>query len=148
MEKKLQIHKPDVYNGSIDAHPTYQRWYETINDYLYHKRGTWDGDSHLIRVVGANLKGKARDWYDNRACQLRAKRRSIVGLRLCQQWMKDSKRVMKLTPPSQKWPLWSIREVSCPISISWLISTRRQTVPGATGEACLLRASCMSSERI
>ena len=31
-EKKLQIPKPDAYNGSIDANPTYQRWYETIND--------------------------------------------------------------------------------------------------------------------
>ena len=34
--KKLQIPKPDAYDGSIDANPTYQRWYETINDYLYH----------------------------------------------------------------------------------------------------------------
>ena len=64
-EKKLQISKPDTYDGSIDANPTYQRWYETIKDYLYHNRGTWDGDSDLIRVVGAYLKGKARDWYDN-----------------------------------------------------------------------------------
>ena len=61
-EKKLQISKPDAYNGSIDANPTYQQWYETINDYLYHNRGTWDGDSDLIRVVRAYLKGKARDW--------------------------------------------------------------------------------------
>ena len=61
-EKKLQIPKPDAYDGSIDANPTNQRWYETINDYLYHNRGTWDGDSDLMRVVGANLKGKARDW--------------------------------------------------------------------------------------
>ena len=74
-EKKLQIHKPDAYDGSIDANPTYQRWYETINDYLYHNRGTWDGDSDLIRFVEAYLKGKARDWYDNRACQLRANRK-------------------------------------------------------------------------
>ena len=70
-EKKLQSPKPDAYDGSIDDNPTYQRWYETINDYLYHIRGTWDGDSDLIRVVGAYLKVKARDWYDNRACQLR-----------------------------------------------------------------------------
>ena len=73
-EKKLQIPKPDAYDGSFDTDPTYQRWYETINDYLYHNRGTWDGDSDLIRVVGAYLKGKARDWYDNRARQLRANR--------------------------------------------------------------------------
>ena len=70
-EKKLQIPKPDAYNGSIDTNLTYQRWYETIKDYLYHNRGTWDGDSDLIRVVGAYLKGKARDWYDNWARQLR-----------------------------------------------------------------------------
>ena len=69
-EKKLQIPKPDAYDGSIDANPTYQRWYETINNYLYHNRGTCDGDSDLIRVVGAYLKGKARDWYDNQARQL------------------------------------------------------------------------------
>ena len=67
---KLQIPKPDAYDGSIDANPTYQRWYETINDYLYHNRDTWDGDSDLIRVVGVYLKGKARDWYKNRARQL------------------------------------------------------------------------------
>ena len=71
-EKKLQISNPNAYDGSIDANPTYQRWYETINDYLYHNRGTWDGDSDLIRVVGAYLKGKAGNWYDNRARQLRA----------------------------------------------------------------------------
>ena len=70
-EKKLQIPKPDAYDGSIHANPKFQRWYETINDYLYHNRGTWDGDSDLIRIVGAYLKGKARDWYDNRARQLR-----------------------------------------------------------------------------
>ena len=69
-EKKLQIPKPDAYNGSIDTNPMDQRWYETINDYLYHIRGTWDGDSDLIRVVGAYRKWKARDWYDNRARQL------------------------------------------------------------------------------
>ena len=71
-EKKLQIPKPDAYDGSIDANHMYQRWYKTIDDYLYHNRGTWDGDSNLIRFVGAYLKGKARDWYNNRARQLRA----------------------------------------------------------------------------
>ena len=71
-EKKLQIPKPDAYDSSIDANRTYKRWYKTINDYLYHNRGTWDGDSDLIRVVGAYLKGKARDSYDNRARQLHA----------------------------------------------------------------------------
>ena len=74
-EKKLQIPKPDAYDSSIDANPTYQQWYKTINDYLYHNRGTWDGESGLIRVVGAYLKGKARDRYDNRAHQLRANRK-------------------------------------------------------------------------
>ena len=76
-EKKQQIHKPDAYNSSIDANSTYQGWYETINDYLYHwhKRGTWDGDSDLIRVVRAYLKGKARDSYDNWGRQLRANRK-------------------------------------------------------------------------
>ena len=49
-EKKLQIPMPDAYNGSIDANSTFQRWYETINDYLYHNQGTWDGNSDLIRV--------------------------------------------------------------------------------------------------
>ena len=39
-EKKLQIPKPDAYDGSINANPMYQRWYETINDYLYDNRGT------------------------------------------------------------------------------------------------------------
>ena len=74
-EKKPQILKPDTYDGSIDADPTYQRWYETINDYLYHNRGNWDGDSDLIRVVGAYLMGKASDWNDNQVRQLRANRK-------------------------------------------------------------------------
>ena len=74
-EKKLQIPKPDAYDGSIDANPTYQRWDETINNYLYHNRGTWDGDSDHIRVVVAYLKGKARDWYDNQTRQLRVNRK-------------------------------------------------------------------------
>ena len=74
--------------------------------------------------------------------------RSTVGLCLCRQWMKDSRRVMKPTPPSQKWPLWSIREVSCPTLISWLTSTKRQTFPVAPGEACSSRASHRSSVRI
>ena len=78
-EKKHQIPKPEAYDGSIDAKPTYQRWHETINDYLYHNRGTWDGDSDLIRDVGAYLKGKASDWYDNRARQLRANRKIDSG---------------------------------------------------------------------
>ena len=33
-KKKLQSPKPDVYDGSIDDNPTYQRLYETMNDYL------------------------------------------------------------------------------------------------------------------
>ena len=64
-ETKLQIPKPDAYDGSVISNPTYQRQYETINDYLYHNRGSWEGDSDLIRVVGAFMKEKARDWYDN-----------------------------------------------------------------------------------
>ena len=61
--------------------------------------------------------------------------RSIVGLHFCRQWMKDSRQVMKPTPPSQKWPQWSIREVLYPTLISWLISTKRQTLPVMPGEA-------------
>ena len=60
-EKKLQILKPDAYDGSVESNPTYQTWYETINDYLYHNRGSWEGGSDPIRVVGAFMKGKARD---------------------------------------------------------------------------------------
>ena len=64
-EKKLQIPKSDAYDGSVESNPTYQRWYETIKNYLYHNRGSLEGDSDLIRVVGAFMKGKTRDWYDN-----------------------------------------------------------------------------------
>ena len=46
-----------------------------MNDYLYYKRGSWEGDSDLIRVVGAFMEGKAHDWYDNRARQLRSNRK-------------------------------------------------------------------------
>ena len=38
--KKLQILKPDAYDGFVEYNPMYQRWYETINDYLYHNRGS------------------------------------------------------------------------------------------------------------
>ena len=68
-ETKLQIPKPDAYHGPVESNPMYQRWYETINDYLYHNRGTWVGDSDHITVVGAFMKRKARDWYDNRSGQ-------------------------------------------------------------------------------
>ena len=57
-EKKLQIPKPDAYDESVESNPTYQKWYETINDYLHHNRGSWEGDSDLIRVVGAFMKRK------------------------------------------------------------------------------------------
>ena len=60
-DKKRQIPKPDAFNGSVESNPTYQRGFETINDYLYQNRGSWEGDSDLIRVVGAFIKGKARD---------------------------------------------------------------------------------------
>ena len=60
-EKKFQIPKPDAYDGSVESNPTYQRLYETITDYLYHNHCFWEGDSDLIRVVGAFMKGKARE---------------------------------------------------------------------------------------
>ena len=69
-EKKLQIPKPDAYDGSVESNPMYQRWYETNNDYLYHTRGSWKGDFNLIRIVGTFIKGKARNKYDHRARQL------------------------------------------------------------------------------
>ena len=74
-EKNLQFPKPDAYDGSVESNLTYQRCYETINNYLYHNRGSWEGDCDLIRVVGAFMKGKARDWYDNRARQLQSNRK-------------------------------------------------------------------------
>ena len=74
-ERKLQIPKPYEYNGYVESNPTYHRWYETINDYLYHNRGSWQGDSDRIRVVGSFMKGKARNRYDNRASQLRSNRK-------------------------------------------------------------------------
>ena len=64
-DKILQNPKPDAYDGSVESNPMYQRWYKIINDYLYHNRGSWEGDSDLMRVVGAFMKGKARDWYNN-----------------------------------------------------------------------------------
>ena len=37
-EMKLQIPKPDANDVSVESNSTYQKWYETINDYLYHNR--------------------------------------------------------------------------------------------------------------
>ena len=147
-KKKLQILKPDVYDGSIDTNPTYQRWYKTINDYLNHNRGTWDGHTDLIRVIGAYLKGKARDWYDNWARQLRANRKidswpafvSAMDERFKTSHEADATFVEMATVVS--------REVLCPILISWLTSMKRQTFPVPPGETCSSRASRMSSERI
>ena len=73
-ENKPQICKPDAYNGSVESNAMYKRWYESINDYLYHNCGSLEGDSDLIRVVGAFIKGMARDWYNNRARQPRSNR--------------------------------------------------------------------------
>ena len=69
-EKNLQIPKPDAYDGLVESNLMYQRWCETINDYLYHNSGSWEGDSDLLRVVSDFLKGKAHDWYDNQVGQL------------------------------------------------------------------------------
>ena len=33
-EKKLPIPKPNAYDKLVESNLTYQRWYETINDYL------------------------------------------------------------------------------------------------------------------
>ena len=146
-EKKLQIPKLDTSDGSIDANPTYQRWYETINDYLYHNRGTWDGDSDLIRIVGAYLKGKVRDWYDNRALQLRANQKidswsafvSAMDERFKTSYEADAAFAQMATVVD--------KEVLCPILISWLTSTKRRTFQVAPDDACASRASRMSSER-
>ena len=54
----------------MDPNPSYKGWYKTMNDYLHHYRGTWDDDKDLIRIIGAFLKGKARDWFDTRADSL------------------------------------------------------------------------------
>jgi len=75
-EKKLQIPKPDTFDGSLDAKPSYKDWFETMNDYLQHNKGTWDDDEGLIRVIGAFLKGKARSWYNKRARHLRDNRKA------------------------------------------------------------------------
>ena len=69
-EKRFQLPKPEAFDGAMDANPTYKRWYKQMNDYLHHYRGTWDDDEDLIRIIGAFLKGKARDWFDTRADSL------------------------------------------------------------------------------
>ena len=147
-EKKLQIPKPDTCDGSINANPTYQRWYETINDYLYHSRGTWDGDSDLIRVVGAYVKGKARDWYDNRARQLRANGKidswpafvSAMDERFKTSHEDDAAFAEMATV---------VYQGSVMSYIDKLVKLNEKAkYPVALSEACLLRASRMSSERI
>ena len=60
-EKKPQIPKHDAYDGSVELNPMYQRWHETINDYAYNNRVSWEGNSNLIRVVVTFMKGKAWD---------------------------------------------------------------------------------------
>ena len=70
-EKKIRIPEPDSFDGSYNGNPSYQRWFEKLNDYLRHHRGTWDGDEDLIRIFEAFMKGCARDWFDNRARAMR-----------------------------------------------------------------------------
>jgi len=75
-EKKIRIPEPEKFDGTLDANPSYQRWYEKMNDYLNHNRGKWDDDSDLIRILGAFLTGRARDWFDQRARRLRNNRQN------------------------------------------------------------------------
>ena len=63
-DKKIRIPEPNPFDGSYNGNPSYQRWFERLNDYLRHHRGTWDGDEDLIRIFGAFMKGCARDWFD------------------------------------------------------------------------------------
>ena len=70
-EKKIRIPEPDSFDGRYNSNPSYQRWFEKLNDYLRHHRGTWDGDEDLIRSFGAFMKGCAHDWFDHRAQAMR-----------------------------------------------------------------------------
>ena len=74
-KKELQILKSDAFQGSVKYIPTSQRYYETINDYLYHNRCSKEVDSDLLRVGGALMKGTDWDWYNNYAPQLQSNRK-------------------------------------------------------------------------
>lgn len=70
-EKRLQIPKPEQFEGTLNCSPSYLHWYETVTDYLHHNKGTWDDDRSLIRVVASFMKGRAKEWYHTRARNLR-----------------------------------------------------------------------------
>ena len=74
-EKKIQIPKPELFDGVRDSSLTYKAWYETVHRYLRFHQGTWDDDTDLITIVGAFMKGKAREWFDNRSRKLRRNRK-------------------------------------------------------------------------
>ncbi len=75
-EKKIQINKPDSYDGTLEAKPPYRKWFRRLNDYLHHYKGTWDDDEDLIRIFGSFMTGEARDWFDTRADTLEDNRQT------------------------------------------------------------------------
>ena len=101
-ETKLQILKPDAYDGTVESNPTYQRWYETINNYLYHIRGSWEGDSDLIRVWVPLCKERPRTGTTIKLANYDRIGRLTPSLLLFWLWTKGSRPPMSAIWHTQK----------------------------------------------
>ena len=98
--------------------------------------------------MGAYLKGKARDWYDNRARQLRAKRK-IDSWPAFVSAMDERFKTSHEAEAAFAEVATVVYKGSVMSYIDKLVNlTKRQTFPVAPGEVCLQRTSRMSSERI
>ena len=101
-ELNLQIRKPDIYDGSVESNLQHQRCYETINNYLYHNRGSWEGDSNLIRVLGTFCKERPVTGTTIELASYDPTGRLTAGLRLFLLWMKGSRPLSRAIWHTQK----------------------------------------------
>ena len=70
--RKLQMNRPQTFEGDRSSKPTYRQWCSGLGRYLDYHRGEWAKDADLINMVGSYMKDKALDWFDSRALHFKA----------------------------------------------------------------------------
>ena len=69
---KLQMNRPQTFDGDRSSKPTYRQWCSGLERYLDYHRGEWEKDADLINMVGSYMKDKALDWFDSHALHFKA----------------------------------------------------------------------------
>ncbi|KAA8892551.1 hypothetical protein FN846DRAFT_915300 [Sphaerosporella brunnea] len=68
--KKIQISKPEVFDGEQDT--KFRPWWRSVRDYLAFYCSSLTGEADKTLRIGFQMKGKARTWHQARAKQLDA----------------------------------------------------------------------------